>query len=92
MVGAIASVPVRMLICDDLNVVRYNPLQAITIEVSYGGDRLINILNNVGYAQGQEKYVRLFRMGSPAGALLAFYFLDEMPFYGVYVVYWPNVD
>ncbi len=50
MVGAIASVPVRMLICEDLNVVRYNPLQAITIEVRYGGDRLINIVNNVGYA------------------------------------------
>ena len=92
MVSTTASVPIRMLFCYELDVVNYNLLQPITIEVSVFGDRHINKSDNVGYAKGHEKYVCLFGMASPEGAFIPFYFIDELPFYGVDVVQWPTVD
>lgn len=86
MISAIASVPVMVLICYDLDVVDHNPLQPITIEVSFAGNGHIHILNHIGYAKGQEKYVRLLRMTSPERAFIAFYLRYELPFYGVDVV------
>ena len=78
MVSTTASVPIRVLICYDLNVVNYNPLQSITIVVSLRGDRHINIFDNVEYAKGHGKYVCLFGMASPEGAFIPFYFIDEL--------------
>ena len=92
MVSTTASVPIRVLICYDLNVVSYNPLQSITMVVSLRGDRHITYLTILNVLKGMKNTgassgwlalkgllsLSISSMDCPEGAFI--------PFYGVYVV------
>lgn len=71
MISTIASVPIRILVGNDSNVISCHTVHPITAVVGWRGDWPVNEMNDVGDAHREKKYMSLIRMAGSKGALAA---------------------
>lgn len=78
MIGATCTVPVRVFIRYDVNIIRENANETVT---SVSGNGLVDIVHDVNYAYGQEENMGLIRMLGRKWAFSVVHFVDEMALY-----------
>lgn len=89
MVGTEASVPVRVPISHDGDVVRDQSFQGSPI---IGDVRFVEEVHDVDYAEGEEEDVRIGGMASYERVALALHLADEVAFDGVDILARPVMD
>lgn len=87
MIGAGASVPIRVFITDDGDVVGDQPLEPVAGVVGDGGDGFVDEVDDLGDAQREKKHVSLVWMRSSELVVRPLHFVDELSFYRVYIVH-----
>ena len=89
MVSSLSSIPVRVLIRYNTNIISDQSLELITSE---GDARLVDIVDDIGHAYGEKKCMCLIRMASNEGAFSTLNLIKKLPFNAVDVIYRRAVD
>ena len=89
MVSSGASIPIGVLIGYDAEIISENSNQTVTI---IGGDRKVDVLNNVRNTNRYKENVCLIRMVGHEWAQSTLQLIDELAFNGVDVFHGPTVD
>jgi hypothetical protein len=86
MISTVTSIPVRILLGNNVNVIRHNPAEAIARVIRRRSDRQVDEVHNRSYTNGEEEYMGLIGILGPEWAPLAFDLIDEMALNGIDVV------
>lgn len=91
MISAIALVPERVLVRNDVYIVVKDPVEAGSVEVSGRGNGFVDVVDNVGDGEGQEEGMSLLRPVSPKAAAWSAHhvskLIDELSFDSVDIVH-----
>lgn len=88
MVCSVASIPERVFIGDDADVISDDVLK---LRAREGDERIVNVADDIGDADGDEEYVSFVRIAREEVALSALHFIDELTFDAVDVNYRADV-
>lgn len=88
MVGSEASIPIRILVSHNIDVVKKN---FVKLFPRVGHERPVYVMNDVGDADGEEEGMSLLGMASRKWAHPFLDLVHELAFNAVYVVHWTHV-
>ena len=89
MISSMGSIPVRVLISKNTNIICDQTLELISRE---GDPRHVDVVDDIGHAYGEQKSLCFVRMASSEPASPTLHLIKKLPFNAVDVVHWPAMD